>query len=57
MGNEDIFPRVKWPGHKADHWPPSIDKVKNEWSFTPPFDLIAYTEATLPSIHNTISVF
>jgi len=57
MSNEDIFSRVKWPGHKADHSPPSSDNVKNEWSSTPPYDLMAYTEATLPSIHNTISLF
>jgi len=25
---------VKWPGHKADHSPPSSDKVKNVWSYT-----------------------
>jgi hypothetical protein len=25
---------VKWPGHEADHLPPSNAKVKNVWSFT-----------------------
>jgi hypothetical protein len=25
---------VKWPGHEADHSPPSTTKVKNSWSYT-----------------------
>jgi hypothetical protein len=25
---------VKWPGHEADHSPPSSAKVKNAWSYT-----------------------
>jgi hypothetical protein len=30
---------VKWPGHEADHFPPSTANVKNEWcyTFTPPY--------------------
>jgi hypothetical protein len=24
----------KWPGHEADHSPPSSVKVKNSWSYT-----------------------
>jgi hypothetical protein len=25
---------LKWPGHEANHWPPSSAKVKNVWSYT-----------------------
>jgi len=25
---------VKWPGHEADHTPPSSAGVKNAWSYT-----------------------
>jgi hypothetical protein len=24
---------VKWPGHEADHSPPSTAEVKNTWSY------------------------
>jgi hypothetical protein len=27
---------VMWPGHEADHLPPSSIKVKNAWSYIPP---------------------
>jgi hypothetical protein len=32
---------VKWPGHEADHSPPSTAEVKNAWSYTsiPPMHL------------------
>jgi hypothetical protein len=33
-GTEDSFPSVKWPRPEADHSPPSIAEVKNEWSST-----------------------
>jgi len=35
------MPEVKWPGHEADHSPPSSAKVKEGWSYstTPPVDL------------------
>jgi len=25
---------VKWPGHEADHLPPSSAEVKNAWNYT-----------------------
>jgi hypothetical protein len=32
--------KVKWPGHEADHSPPSNVKVKNEWIlYAPPLCL------------------
>jgi hypothetical protein len=34
MGTRGSFPGVKWPGHEADHSPPSSAKVKNVWSYT-----------------------
>jgi len=35
---------VMWPGHEADHSPPSITEVKNAWSYTsvPPYVLMAW---------------
>jgi hypothetical protein len=29
VGNGGDFPGVKWPGHEADHSPPSSAEVKN----------------------------
>jgi hypothetical protein len=29
-----VSPRVKWPGHEADHSSPSSAKVNNAWSYT-----------------------
>jgi len=34
MGNGRVLQRVKRPDRKADHSPPSILVVKNEWSYT-----------------------
>ena len=31
------YPRLKLPWHEGDHSPPSIAKVKNEWSYTSTF--------------------
>jgi len=38
------------PGCEADHSPPSIDEVKNEWSCTsaPPVCLMAWAGTALP---------
>jgi len=38
-----VSPRVKWPGHEADHSPPSCAMVKNTWSYTstPPYVFMA----------------
>jgi len=29
-----LLPGVKWPGHEADHTPPSNSTVKNAWGYT-----------------------
>jgi hypothetical protein len=34
MGVGRVLQRLKWPGREADHTPPSIFVVTNEWSFT-----------------------
>jgi hypothetical protein len=34
MGTRDSSLWVKWPGHEADHSPPSSVEVKNVWSYT-----------------------
>jgi hypothetical protein len=41
MDTRGSFPGVEWPGHEADHSPPSSAKVKNAWSYTstPPIRL------------------
>jgi len=31
---EALTPELKWPGHEADHAPPSGAEVKNAWSYT-----------------------
>jgi len=35
---------VKWPGHEADHSPPSSAEIKNVWSYTsiPPYILMTW---------------
>jgi hypothetical protein len=40
----------KWPGPQADHWPPSSDDVKNEWSYSSIAScaFMACTGTTLP---------
>lgn len=30
---EALSSGVKWPGHEADHSPPSSAQVKNEWGY------------------------
>jgi len=30
-----IFKYLKWPGHEADHSPPSSAEVMNEWIVPP----------------------
>jgi hypothetical protein len=34
MGTRVLFLGVKWPGHEADHSPPSSAEVINAWSCT-----------------------
>jgi len=34
-GYQGLFPmELKWPGHEADHTPPSSAEVKNAWSYS-----------------------
>jgi hypothetical protein len=33
-GYQASFPGLKWPGHDINHSPPSVAKVKNDWSCT-----------------------
>jgi hypothetical protein len=43
MATEGFSPRVKPPGHEADHPPPLSADVKNTWryAFAPPYVLMA----------------
>jgi len=42
---------LKWLESDTDHWPPSVIKFKNEWSYTfvPPYAFIVWTGVTLLS--------
>jgi hypothetical protein len=34
MGTGALSPVVKWPGHEADHSPPTSTEVKKMWVYT-----------------------
>jgi hypothetical protein len=42
-GYQDLSPRIKWPGHEADHSPPANAEVKKMWIYTStsPYALMA----------------
>jgi hypothetical protein len=52
------FPGTKRPGRDGDHSRPSIDEVKNEWSFTstPQHVFMTWTRTTLPSSLPSVKV-
>jgi hypothetical protein len=55
MGIRGSFSKGEWPGHEADHSPPTYCKVKNEKSYTST-SLYAWYEDEKVYLHFTFTV-
>jgi hypothetical protein len=58
VGAGAVFPVVKWPARGADHLPPSLLQVKNEWMcmYPPPHAVVVCTGITLPLSDHLLAV-